>query len=229
VTCGEIEPLLNAYHDEELDPSRSLEVEGHLRQCAGCSASLERLKAVSAVVAQARYHSAPEGLRRRLAARPSVSRRYGAWVALAAACLIGVVVFLAPWRTAPAGVEREIVSAHVRSLLANHLLDVPSSDQHTVKPWFAGKLDFAPEVAAPAGFDLLGGRLDYIQGRVVAALIYRRRQHTVNVFVWPEAGGDESPRSETIEGFHLIHWALAGMNRWAVSDLSATELQELAR
>ena len=229
MTCREIEPLLSAYYDEELDPSRSLEVEGHLRQCAACSASLERLKAVSTVVAQAQYYSAPDALRKRLSARPSVASRYGAWVALAAACVIGVVVLRAPWRAAPEGVEREIVSAHVRSLLANHLLDVPSSDQHAVKPWFAGKLDFAPEVAPPAGFDLLGGRLDYIQGRVVAALIYRRRQHTVNVFLWPAADRDESPRSETLDGFHLIHWARAGMNWWAVSDLSASELEELAR
>ncbi|HTP31196.1 MAG TPA: hypothetical protein VMJ75_03420 [Candidatus Acidoferrales bacterium] len=110
-------------------------------------------------------------------------------------------------------------------------MDVVSSDRHTVKPWFAGKLDFAPEVRdlATAGFTLAGGRLDYLHGRTVAALVYRRRQHTINLFVWPAHDSDRPPRAETHEGFHVESWIHGGMNWWAVSDLAADELAELPR
>ena len=110
--------------------------------------------------------------------------------------------------------------------MANHLLDVPSTDRHTVKPWFAGKLDYAPEVAPPPGFELLGGRLDYIEGRPVAALVYRRRQHTINVFTWPASVSDQPARTMTSQGY-LVHWVHDGMEWWAVSDLAGEELKEL--
>ena len=120
------------------------------------------------------------------------------------------------------------MSAHVRSLQAGHLLDVPSSNPHTVKLWFTGKLDFAPDVTPPAGFELVGGRLDYLDGRGVAALIYHYRQHTINLFTWPTGEADEAPAPETMQGFHILHWVRGGMNWWAVSDLAGEELKRMA-
>jgi anti-sigma factor RsiW len=239
MTCREVEGLLGAYADGELDLVRSLDTEAHVRECAVCSASLERLEALHvAVSSQAPYYSAPPELRRKLTSRMAPKERWtgvrSPWWALAAACLVGALVF---WRVAPAGLRpasaeigREVVAAHVRSLLADHLMDVPSSDRHTVKPWFAGKLDFAPEVEdlSGQGFTLAGGRLDYIDGRAVAALVYRRRQHTINVFTWP-GGADESPKTESMQGFHVVHWVKHGMAWWAVSDLAENELLELAK
>jgi anti-sigma factor RsiW len=237
VSCRELEGLLGAYADGELDLVHSLDVEGHVRECAACAAALERLHALhTAVSSQAPYYSASPELRRRLTARLAPKQRWTAtpwpvW-ALAAACLVAAVLWnVAPFgfRPASAAIEKEVVASHVRSLLAEHLMDVPSSDRHTVKPWFTGKLDFAPEVQdlSGQGFVLAGGRLDYIGGRTVAALVYRRRQHTINVFTWP-GGADESPKAEGVQGFHVEHWVRHGMAWWAVSDLAEDELRQLA-
>jgi anti-sigma factor RsiW len=124
----------------------------------------------------------------------------------------------------------QVVSSHIRSLMANHLSDVVSTDQHTVKPWFSGKLDFAPVVKdlAPKGFPLVGGRLDYINNHSAAALVYKRRQHTINLFLWPSSESDSSPRSITIKGFNVVEWTHSHMAYWAVSDLNADELTEFA-
>jgi len=243
VNCRDAERLLGGYLDEELDLAGSLEVEKHARECTVCAASLRRQEAArEAVAAHAPYYSAPAELRlrieKRAAAHFGVRRRRsrpGRWLALAAACAAAAVLI---WRAAPgpgaAGpgdLAREVVDGHVRSLLANHLMDVASSDRHTVKPWFAGKLDFAPEVRdlASDGFTLIGGRLDYLHGRTVAAIVYRRRQHTINVFAWPAHEAERAPRAETRDGFHVESWIRGGMNWWAVSDLNAEELAELAR
>lgn len=232
MNCHDVEGLLGAYADGELDVVRSLDTEAHLRECPDCATALDRLEAVRSAVARAPYYSAPPDLRRKLARRVEPRWEWrGQWAAMAAAACLALAA-VGVWRFAPApGVEREVVAAHVRSLQAEHLMDVPSSDRHTVKPWFAGKLDFAPEVPdlSAQGFTLVGGRLDYLGGRAVAAIVYRRRQHVINVFTWPSARRDESPRSDTIQGYHVVYWVRNGMAWWAVSDLAPNELAELPR
>jgi anti-sigma factor RsiW len=232
--CRDVERLLDAYLDGELDLTRSLEFETHIENCAACAAAVEHGRALKGAIARAPYFTAPESLRRKIAPRLTIEMPRRApyrWMALAAGiAAMGLVV----WRMGAPGVsqlDREVVAAHVRSLQANHLMDVASTDRHTVKPWFAGKLDFAPDVEdlSAQDFPLAGGRLDYLDGRAVAALIYRRRQHTVNVFTWPSRGAGSAPRIESLQGFNLVRWTRAGMEWWAVSDASAADLEQLAR
>jgi len=129
-------------------------------------------------------------------------------------------------------IEREVVSSHIRSLMANHLTDVASTDQHTVKPWFNGKLDFSPPVSdlATSGYPLIGGRLDYLRGRPVAALVYQRRKHLINVFAWPDEGvADAETPPRTQQGYHIIHETHGGMAYWIVSDLNSDELSSFGK
>jgi anti-sigma factor RsiW len=129
-------------------------------------------------------------------------------------------------------VADEIVSSHIRSMMLNHLVDVPSSDQHTVKPWFNGKLDFAPEVKdfADQGFPLVGGRLDYIDNRTVAALVYQRRKHSINLFIWSSPAVNDQPTQQfSRQGYNIVHWNESGASYWAVSDVNSTDLSEFAQ
>lgn len=169
---------------------------------------------------------------------PPTSRwRWPAWafagMGFAAGIMITAAVLLSTLSTGNTDrLAAELVTSHVRALMVSHLTDVASSDQHTVKPWFQGKLDYAPPVLdhAASGFPLLGGRLDYLAGRPVAALVYSRNQHTINVFVWPDQapeGGKELPKTATRQGFNLLAWRSAGMQYWAVSDVNSGELQTL--
>jgi anti-sigma factor RsiW len=231
MTCNESKELLGPYFDDELDLVNSLAIENHLRECPSCAAAIERHRALrQAIRSQAPYYAAPADLEARLRTVRGARRFPSAagWALAAAAVLTGAVV-LRVALPARSTLEDEVVSAHVRSLLANHLMDVPSTDRHTVKPWFAGKLDFAPDVTdrSAQGFTLEGGRLDYLDGRNVAALIYGRRLHTINVFTWP-AEGEMGVKMDSRQGFNVAHWKHGGMEWWAVSDLSAAELRELA-
>ncbi len=244
MTCDEVRQLLHAYIDDELDIATALQMERHLPGCSQCLRELESARMVQRAAAQpAIYYPAPAALRERLKramrseagdleASPQAGsstlwwKRPMAYSGLAAALLL--LISLAVLNL-PSGVERgqidELVASHLRSLEANHLLDVVSTDQHTVKPWFDGKLEFAPPVVdlAGAGFPLIGGRLDYLQEGKVAALVYRRNKHVINVFIWP---GNASPQTQVMRGFNLIRFPCNGMICWAVSDLNAGELQQ---
>jgi len=247
MSCREVRELIHGYADGELDLVRNLEMERHFRDCAACASDYERLRGLRAAMSGSLpYFQPPAGLERKLRARlreeagtePRV-REFAMrwqWAAIAAAL---VLTAAGVWRIArmslrpdPAEIlANEAVSSHVRSLMAAHLTHVPSSDRHTVKPWFNGKLDFSPAVGdfPSQGFTLAGGRLDYLDGRPVAALVYQRRQHVINLFVWP---APDHPDSEILaterQGYHVLHWTKAHMNYWAVSDLNARELREFA-
>jgi anti-sigma factor RsiW len=246
MSCGEpASRLLEAYLDGELDLVRSLEMERHLSECELCSAALRRQRALrSALGDGSLYYEAPKGLEDRVrrelrkASKDSKSDALGGWRWRAVAASLPVIAALA-WALvaiprAPSDDERvnqEVVSAHVRSLMAAHLTDVASSDRHTVKPWFNGKLDFSPEVKdlAADGYPLVGGRLDYIGGRGVAALVYERGKHPINVFIWPEPEARGGDGESSIRGYNVIRWRRSAMRYWAVSDLNLPELRELAR
>ena len=161
--------------------------------------------------------------------RPEWLRLGGASLASAACAALLALHFAAPVDNAR--ISDDIVASHFRSLQVDHLTDVASTDQHTVKPWFAGKLDFSPPVynLAPQGYELIGGRLEYLGQRNVAALAYRHRQHMINMFVWPDAGADAAPHAQTRQGIHLLAWRSAGMQYWLVSDMGAQDLDQLAK
>ncbi len=244
MNCQEIQKLLHPYVDGELDLMKNLEIEGHLQECPACAQALKALEEVRATIkGGALYFDPPPDLQDRVqrAARragraaPSARLPGGGWLAVAASLLLvafagwGLLRLLSPRSLDPL-VTEELLASHVRSqMLGNHLFDVESSDQHTVKPWFEGKLDFSPSVydLSAQEFPLLGGRLDYLDRRPVAALVYQRRQHHINLCIWPSGQGAEAaPATLTRQGFHLVHWTQSGMNYWAVSDLNEKELQE---
>jgi anti-sigma factor RsiW len=236
MSCELVERDLDAYLDGELAPESSAVVREHVRTCAACRRQLAGREALARLVRGAPYYSAPQGLQTRVLAQSTRSNSVRRLLALAAAAVVVLAVgaSIALWRPASslgAAVADEVVNSHVRSLMANHLFDVQSTDLHTVKPWFLGKLDFSPPVVdlAPNGFPLIGGRLDYVGGRPVAALVYQRQKHTINVLVSPV--GDARSVGDlavTVRGFNVRHWTHDGMSLWAVSDLNSAELGEFA-
>jgi len=252
VDCDELEELLHGYLDGELDLVRSLQIERHLEGCLGCAGALGQLKRLRETLQEpALYHRSGPGLRERImssltqvqtSAAP-VRRRFRRppplAVFLSAAASLAFVA-LAIWgivylRSNPGEDQtmRMVVAGHVRSLMMmpSSLMQVQSSDQHTVKPWFAksGQLGFAPPVPNPPGYDLLGGRLEYLDDQKVAALAYKRREHIINLFIWPKSGtAEQILQKSTRQGYHLVHWARDGFAFWAISDLNAVELQEFA-
>ncbi len=258
MSCKLTQRFVPGYLDGELDLSRTIEMETHLQTCGECARELERLQALRAALQHgALAYAAPEGLRERIqsslrsAAPTEIRERSSGWRPLqflrpllllrwAGAFAVLALCAVAAWQLLPGlrgptsdqRIEAEVFASHVRSLEASHLMDVSSTDQHTVKPWFDGKLDFSPPVEdlASDDFPLVGGRLDYLEGREVAALVYQRRKHFINVFVWPGTTGSSSTQTlSPRQGYNLMRWSRGGFQFWAVSDVSAQDLAEFVR
>jgi anti-sigma factor RsiW len=249
MNCGEAEIMLHALIDGELDAGHARDVEAHVMTCAACAEKLRAFRAMRAAIADAKLKmAAPAYLRSRIEAalpapeprvtakrfQPSRRSFFGglaAGTALSAA--VAASLALAVFRNdEEQTIANEVVSAHIRSLQAGHLMDVETSDQHTVKPWFNGKLDVAPPVIdlTAQGFTLLGGRLDYIDGEPVASIVYQRRKHIINLFVAQRLGARHTAaKTETIQGYNVRHWTEQGLDFWAVSDLAADELDEFGQ
>jgi anti-sigma factor RsiW len=243
MSCPHTEQDVMAYLDGELDLTSALAFERHLEECPGCARALAAQRALREAIqgADLRFRPTPELARRlRRAAAPEEDRdrlpTMRRLQALAALLLVAVVSWSLGrvWPPRPAAsFADEVVASHVRSLLGGHPADVASTDQHTVKPWFTGKLDYSPVVIdlAAQGFPLVGGRLDYLGHHPVAALIYHADRHVINVFTWPTAYGLDGSDSGVAahQGFHVLHWSQGGMTYWAVSDVSEDRLQRLSR
>jgi anti-sigma factor RsiW len=258
MNCQEIENIVHAYLDGEVDLLRSLAIEQHLKACPACTGMCGEWRSLrTAIAGESLYFDAPQGLEQGVrsalgepkAGAGQSSRTAGVRQFLAASAptwnwrglllpfgAVALVLLLLLPLTLRHSVDNrlveELTAAHVRSLMLDHKTDVASSDQHTVKPWFDGKLDYAPPVVdlAASGFPLVGGRLDYVQSRSIAALVYQRRQHFINLFIWPAS--DNSPPKEkpfVQRGYNLIRWEESGMDFWAVSDLNLGELADFAR
>jgi anti-sigma factor RsiW len=245
MTCDHCRPLLDAYVDGELDVRAALEVEAHLSSCAACAARHATKRALSQSVRAHASRFAPSadferklratstGAQPQLSPLPQVRWRL---VTAALACAAAIVlVWFGALRFARPDTEHriadEVVAAHVRSLLVDHLTDVASTDRHTVNPWFQGKIPFAVGARdfAAQGFALEGGRLDYVDGKAVAALVYRHGPHALNVFVWPTDGDSDSRTSLlSVRGYSTDHWIQSGMQYWIVSDADASTLAGLA-
>lgn len=241
MNCNEIHPLLHAYVDSELGLMPSLEVDRHLKSCAGCAAMKRSLESLRSNLRNSDLaYRAPESLRARVResvaekSEKSSSRNSRSWVwQLLAVGSLGfaiVTLMLQPAASSQNRITDEAISSHVRSLMPGHLMDVASTDQHTVKPWFNGKIDFAPEVKdfTAQGFPLVGGRLDYLDNQQVAALIYRRGQHTINVFIWPAKKPVASSMEER-RGYTVINRDLNGLHYCLVSDLNPKDLEDFSK
>jgi anti-sigma factor RsiW len=247
MACERADTVVHGYFDNELDALRAAEFETHLEQCSECEAALDALESLRSTITVAQpYEKMSASFRKKILAdlnvkgvtvmTPSRATTNWRWLAMAAAFLL---LIYGGWRVASVSrgdsrdtlMASKIVDAHLRSLQPGHLEDVISTDQHTVKPWFDGKVDFAPPVRdfTAQGFPLQGGRLDVVDNRTVAALVYGRRKHVVNVFVWPTSEKDAAPRTGSIQGYQWIDWRKQGMEFYAVSDAAAPDLDQLQR
>jgi len=249
MTCAEIRTLLGAFHDGELQPALRDAVEAHVAGCEACEQALSRHRLLGdALRAHEPRAEAPAALRDwaraavlsgaplHAVALPSTTRLVrpawarGGWLggALALAACMAIAVGVTQQLAARDVLARDLVAAHVRASVTGHVSDVISTDQHTVKPWFNGRLDYSPPVAdlADAGFPLEGGRLDYLNDRAVAVLVFRRNRHPIDLFVWPARRGAPRLAPSARDGYQIERRVVAGMECWAVSDLNATELRE---
>jgi anti-sigma factor RsiW len=242
MTCDESEILLQALIDGELDAGHARDVENHVESCPHCAAMLKDYREMSLAMADAgvRY-TAPAALRarieaalpqpRQLQSRRAVLRGFAMGSAVSALAATGLVAVVLRHDDMER-IQSEVVSAHLRSLQAGHLTDVVSTDQHTVKPWFNGRLDVSPPVIdlTAQGFTLIGGRLDYVDARPIGAVVYRRRQHVINLFVAQTSSTEHrNVKSETLQGFNIHRWTEGGLNYWAISDLGTDELAEFCQ
>jgi anti-sigma factor (TIGR02949 family) len=243
--CDEVRPRLDAYLDGELAETERAPLLDHLQGCPDCgpeAAALERLR--DGIRRSAPVYQAPDALRSQIrfalrreasASAPAAVSRAPGWLAYAASILLavavgsgGTFVLLGDRQTDTIGAE--IIDSHLRALLGTHLTDVASSDQHTVKPWFAGRTDLSPPAVdlAAEGFPLIGGRLDLIAGKPVPALVYKRREHVISLFVLPASRADRG-EALTRRGYNLRHWDEGDLGFWAVTDAAPTELAEFER
>ena len=246
MNCQESARLLPGYFDSELDLVRTLEIEDHLNTCEACTAVIEADRALRTAITggNLRYAAPPKFVLNVRAAvanafpRETAKRRWTWEWGFAAAALILCAVLT--WKLLPgnnrtnsaATVADEAIADHIRALMPGHLSDVESTDQHTVKPWFDGKLDFAPPVEnfTEQGFPLIGGRLDYLDHRPAAALVYQRRKHFISVFLLPATGEPDRAESQTSErGYNVISWTRASMSYWVVSDVNPVELEQMVK
>jgi anti-sigma factor RsiW len=246
MNCQQAGPLIDFYADGELDAAGILELEKHFHDCPACALAWRNAQNLKKALKQdALFFTAPAELRRTIKAElHSQLKTESRWnvlnwnwlsaatTSIATVCLALLLTVTLTRPSAQQRLTQEIVSSHVRSLMANHVMDVVSTDQHTVKPWFNGRVDFSPPVKdlAAQEFPLIGGRLDYLGGRNVAALVFQRHKHVINLFIWPSKEKNSKPASFTpIQGYNLIHWSQAEMEFWAVSDLNKKELMEFVQ
>jgi anti-sigma factor RsiW len=241
--CNDARLLLHAYLDDELDAAQSVAITRHMQGCAACAANYADYTQLRKAMAQpALYHRAPDALRKqwktpKQVQMPIIAKPRRGLIGLAiAAGFIGALLLVAPmWLyllhqhgTDTSQMADEVVSSHIRSMQQQHLMDVVSTDQHTVKPWFEGKLDFSPRVKdlADEGFPLMGGRLDALEGHSVAALIYRRRLHVINLYQWPSASTTSTQDITQWHGYTVIRWTANNMQYVAVSDVNEVDLRQ---
>ncbi|MGM4911981.1 anti-sigma factor family protein [Rhizobium sp. 768_B6_N1_8] len=247
--CPEWRIMLHGFIDGELDSVHAAQFEDHLATCENCRAEMEGVAAVRKIIDQdgVRWRP-PEALRSQVLSMLSFEQTAASsslpvprqapfrrrtfdfirqWSFVPSLAVLAASAFLfvnAPSQTLI--LQDEIMASHVRSMMADHLTDVLTSDQHTVKPWFNGRIDFSPPVSdlAKDGFPLVGGRVDYIGGRAVAALVYRRHGHVINLFIWPAASGAQTTTEH--DGYNMVQWSDGGLTFWAISDVASGDLAE---
>lgn len=233
MNCSLAQEMLGPHMDGELDANSELQLRLHLSECESCNAAIQRLQMLRKMIrsGQLRY-GAPPGLEARIRKSIRIDRTgssWRSWIAAAAVVVLAsaVSIRLTQHFDTEDSLEQQVISNHVQAMMTGHTTDVVSTDQHTVKPWFNGKIDFSPPVVdlAPHGFRLLGGRVDYLDGRTAATLVYQRRKHIVDLFIWPTRSGDATG-SDSSKGFNVIRWTEGGMSFTAVSDLNKTELEQ---
>ena len=245
MTCERATSLLGAYVDGELDASAAAVVSEHIAACRLCARQSEEIRDINHCVRTAEPQALPPGLADRVfqrvahadAERNRQTSHRGGWLKQAASIIVACgltaaatsAYFVAGGHSQ--SLERDILQAHVRSLLQDNPIQIASSDSHQVRPWFAGRLDVAPVVPdlEPAGFTLVGGRMDLVGQQRAATIVYKRAAHIVNVFAWASDEHEMQPRRLSLNGFNCVAWSRKGVYYWAVSDLEVSALMELAR